>query len=54
MTSLDGTGLVAPDGVALWDAIVANASSPRQELVINIDSNRDGEAANAVSVLRRG
>jgi len=33
VTSLDGTGLVPPDGVALWDAIAANASSPRTELV---------------------
>ena len=54
VTDLSGTGMVAPDGVALWDAIAFNASSPRTELVINIDSNADGEAENAVSVLRQG
>jgi len=49
VASLDGTGLLPPDGVQLWDAIVANASSPRTELVLNIDSSKGG-----LSVLRQG
>ena len=42
--SLQGTGHVAPDGVKLWDAITSNSSSPRSELVLNIDSSANFSA----------
>lgn len=44
----DNTGPLPPDGVALWDAMVLNKTSPRTELVINID------AQSGFSSLRQG
>jgi hypothetical protein len=48
--STDNTGPVPVDGYKMWSAISTNASSPRNEMVINIDkASTNGDAASVGS-----
>lgn len=49
MADATNTGPLPPDGVALFDAIINNASSPRTEVVIQIVSNSSGNQFKALS-----